>query len=257
LPISPNKYQRKLATAGSSAEFIDIYFSQNSPQKQQQVARLFNYASRLQREFDTAMVFAGTLQDPRPSTNGSWAPQAALAQMGNDFNFYPLTQQTTDGKEYNTEAWSLYQSWCQRNSQQCDTDRQSGFPLGDMNLHWGFTANRMMTETPGFRGVGCKQQADSLAGALWQSMKVLGWNFIKGFRDNRIAPCPYQNQLKLGLFNNLGADELSQLVQKRIVIIGTDLSLYPDHHLSPVQGYIHGAFWHAMATGNLIEFSHN
>lgn len=257
-PISPDKYRRilrKLANAGSSAVFIDIYFSQNSPEKQQQVARLFNYANRLQRNSDTAMIFAGTLQDPLPSAAGTAAPGAALAQMFNDFNFYPLTQQASDGEQYDTAAWSLYKAWCQRNSQQCATDKLADFPVDDIYLHWGFTANRMMTEIPELQGSGCKQQADSLGSALWQSMKILGWNFLKGFQDNRMAPCPYQSQIKLGLFNNLSADELSQLVQNRIVIIGTALSLYPDYHLSPVQGYIPGAFWHAMAMDNLIEFS--
>ena len=56
------------------------------------------------------------------------------------------------------------------------------------------------------------------------------------------------------LFNRLSLDELQALVRDRIVIIGTALRMHPDYQVSPVHGYIPGAFWHATAADNLIEF---
>ena len=61
--------------------------------------------------------------------------------------------------------------------------------------------------------------------------------------------------MKLQLFNNLSGKELEQLFAGKIVILGASLKNYPDYQWSPVHDYIPGAFWHAMAVDNLIEFS--
>jgi hypothetical protein len=259
-PIAPKKYKRilrKLAGAGTGAVFVDIYFNQNSPDKQAAVADLFNYAARLEQRSTTTMVFAGRLQDPWPEAMGVPAPHAALAQMFSEPNFYALQQTTTDGQIHDTAAWRLYQIWCRQHSARCDQAALTDFPDDDMYLHWGYTPNRMMTEVSDFQAQQCIPQSEHLIDSLLRSARIMAWNLVKGFNDQRIAPCPYHTQLKLPLFNDLSAAELKQLLAGKTVILGTELSLYPDYQLSPLHGYLPGAFWHATALDNLIEFSSN
>ena len=284
-PLAPRRYQRilrKLTSAGASAVFVDIYFAPNTERRRKNISRLYQNAGCLQLESacsvvdenwecgvddpeaacivesprgGTEIVFASTLTDPAPALDGIQPPAAALAQMFADSNAYRMRQTAIDGKEYDTAGWALYKAWCRKQGDTCDAILDEAFPLEPMYLHWGYAPNRVMTDISDFQGQNCIRQADSLIGRLWQSLKVFGWNFFRGFSDSRIAPCPYHTQLKLQLFNNLSAEELEQLFADRIVIIGTSLKSYPDYQWSPVHEYIPGAFWHAMAVDNLIEFS--
>ena len=110
--------------------------------------------------------------------------------MLSDENIYKLRQSAFDGEYHDTAGWALYKSWCRRNPDNCyaavlkDPD-----PLA-MYLHCGYAPNHAMTEISDLQGHACIPQATSLPGRLWQSMKIFGWNFIRGFHDARIAPCP-------------------------------------------------------------------
>lgn len=268
-PISPTKYKRllrKLSTGGSSAVYVDIYFNRTNEAREKKIAQLFKYADELEQDTGTAMIFASTLHDPQPTAKGVNTPQSALARLRSDYNVYPLQQTAMDGKVYDSAGWALYRAWCKRNAQQCDADKLEHFPGDDMYLHWGFTPNHVMTDIPEFRGERCKKQSESLLGEFRRSVDIFLWNAFKGLQEegpnsasgnqvNTMAPCPYHTQLSLTLFNNLTSSEVKQLVENRIVILGTSLTLHQDTHASPVQGYIPGVFWHAMAADNLIEFS--
>lgn len=284
-PLQPRRYHRilrKLVDANASAVFVDIYFAQNTVERQTRIADMFrrsgclveqSYCSVENEDWrcgapdtgsacaersdttGTDILFASTLNDPRPAANGIAPPGAALAQMRSDENIYNLRQSAFDGEHYDTAGFALYKSWCRRNPDSCDADMLNDPDLPAMYLHWGYAPNRAMTEIPDLQGNVCIPQATSLSGRLLQSMKIFGWNFIRGFHDARIAPCPYSTQVKLQLFNNLSEDELTQLFEGKVVILGASLTNYPDYQWSPVHDYLPGAFWHAMATDNLIEFS--
>lgn len=284
-PLEPRRYQRilrKLADAGASAIFVDIYFAQNTIERQEKIASLYTSAdclvqrsacdvanedwrcgepdtgpacASLSAAGGTEIFFASTLNDPAPAANGVSPPGVALAQMLSDENIYNLRQSAIDGAEYDTAGWALYKSWCRRNPDACDPAIREAASGPPMYLHWGYAPSRVMTDIPDFRGQVCIAQAASLLGRLWQSVKVFGWNFIRGFHDARIAPCPFHTQVKLQLFNNLSAQDLRQLFAGRVVILGASLKNYPDYQWSPVHDYLPGAFWHAMAVDNLIEFS--
>ena len=274
-PLAPRRYQRilrKLVDAGAGAVFVDIWFAQNNVDRQNAIARLFERTGCLVEQSScrvenddyscgtsepgtaclesdptgrTDIIFASTLTDPAPAANGVGPPGAALAQMYSDENFYRLRQTALDGNDYDTAGWALYKAWCRRNVGECDAAilAQSSPPA--MYLHWGYAPNRAMTEIPDFQGQVCIPQATSLFGRLWQSVRIFGWNFIRGFQDSRIAPCPYHTQVKLQLFNNLSEQELEQLFADKVVILGASLKNYPDYHWSPVHDYVPGVFWHA------------
>ncbi|NND35928.1 MAG: CHASE2 domain-containing protein [Gammaproteobacteria bacterium] len=284
-PLQPRRYQRvlrKLVDANASTVFVDIYFAPNTVERQNKIADLYRRSGCLVEQSycsvenenwrcgnpesgsaciersataGTDILFASTLNDPRPAANGIAPPGAALAQMRSDDNIYNLRQAAFDGEQYDTAGWALYKSWCRRNPDECDTGMLNDPEIPAMYLHWGYAPNRVMTEIPDLQGQACIPQATSLPGRLWQSMKIFGWNFFRGFHDARIAPCPYSMQIKLQLFNNLSEGELRQLFEDKVVILGAALKNYPDYQWSPVHDYIPGAFWHAMAADNLIEFS--
>jgi len=284
-PLEPRRYQRilrKLVDAGASAVFVDVYFAQNTVERQEKIAGLYGKAgclaerSACQVENEdwqcgaspgvsacetqsptggTEIFFASTLNDPTPAANGVNPPAVALAQMRSGDNMYKLRQVAIDGHEHDTAGWALYKVWCRRHADQCDVTSLDDASQPAMYLHWGYAPNRAMTDVPDFQGHVCITQANSLAGRLWQSVKVFGWNFVRGFHDARIAPCPYTTQIKLQLFNNLSEQDLAQLFADQVVILGASLKNYPDYQWSPVHDYIPGAFWHAMAVDNLIEFS--
>ena len=282
-PLEPRRYQRilrKLVDAGASAIFIDIFFSQNTVERQQSIAWLYREASCLAEasacpvvdddwscrdlaeapcakpltDAGTAIIFAGTKQTPVPMAGETAPPASALGQMLSRENIYNLHEPGIDGEEYDTAGWALYKAWCQRDAR-CDSAALNNFPQEAMYLHWGYAPNRMMTDISDFGGGACVPQSRTLIGRLWQSVTVFGWNFIRGFHDARIAPCPYHSQLKLQLFNNLSPDELRQLFANKVVLFGASLKNYPDYQWSPVHDYIPGVFWHAMAVDNLMEFS--
>jgi len=282
-PLEPRRYQRilrKLSDAGASTVFVDIFFAQNSTQRQQDVARLYkgsaclvaasmcaavdedwscsDYGSKQpcanpMPDSGTEIFFAGTKQTPVPWAGDTAPPASAMAQMLSAQNIYNLRETDVNGVAVDTAGWALYQSWCKR-SADCDASRFSEFSLEPMYLHWGYAPNKMMTDIADFGAGVCIPQSEWLIGRLWQSITVFAWNFIRGFHDRRIAPCPYTSQIKLQLFNNLSAEELRQLFNNKVVLLGASLENYPDYQWSPVHDFIPGVFWHAMAIDNLMEF---
>jgi len=284
-PLEPRRYQRilrKLVDAGASAIFVDIYFANNTVERERKIATLYERSACLVEESaclvvnedwrcgvaesgtacatlrptgGTEIIFASTLNDPTPAADGVAPPGAALAQMHSDDNIYKLRQAAFDDKAYDTAGWALYKAWCRSHADSCDADSLVASTPPAMYLHWGYAPNRAMTEIPDLQGGACVESAELLTGRLWQSVKVFGWNFIRGFHDGRIAPCPYSTQIKLQLFNNLSQQELEQLFAGKVVVLGAAIKNYPDYQWSPVHDYVPGAFWHAMAVDNLIEFS--
>ena len=283
-PLEPRRYTRilrKLVDAGASAVFVDIYFLQNSLERQQSVARLYTQSTCLVEKSacstvdenwtcadladrapcdepaakaGTDIIFAGTLRDPVPAANEVMPPGSALAQMSSAENFYNL-RQTLSGEQFPTAAWALYQAWCWRDAR-CDTSRLDEFPTKPLYLHWGYAPNRMMTDPDlgEFGSAECVAQAGTLIGRLVQSLKVFGWNFIRGFHKQD-SLCLYHSQLGLQLFNNLSPVELEELFGGKVVLLGASLKNFPDYQWSPVHSFVPGVFWHAMAVDNLMEFS--
>ncbi len=282
-PLNPRDYRRilrKLVDAGSAAVFVDIYFRQDNEQRRAQISSLFRDSTCLAAESacstvdenwscgagdgvqpcknpssagGTKIIFAGTLQDPVPSIAGQQPPDTALAAMFSDQNIYQLQDTAINGVTYDTAAWALYKAWCKR-SPDCDAATLGDFPTNSMYLHWGYAPGSVMTDIEDFGGSACRPQAASLPGRFLQSLRIFGWNLVRGFNDARIAPCPYHTQIKLQLFNNLSQAELKQLFGGKVVLLGASLQNFPDYQWSPIHDYIPGVFWHAMATDNLMEF---
>jgi len=176
-----------------------------------------------------------------------------LASMLVDNNIYKLRDTAIDGNDYDTAAWALYQAWCKQ-ADECGADTLASFSLQPMYLHWGYAPNRMLTEIPEFGAQVCRPQATSLWGRFWNSLRILGWNLVRGFQDARIAPCPYHTQIKVPLFNSLTQNEMQQLVGGKVVLLGASLANFPDYYRSPMHDFIPGVFWHAMGVDNLMEF---
>lgn len=285
-PLDPRRYQRilrRLVDAGASAVFVDIYFVQNTETRRGRIKKLFTNAACLAERSacgtvdegwrcgnaenkpacatpsptdGTEIIFAGTMNDPEPAVDDVAPPKVALAGMIGEDTIYKLRQEDVDGKVHDTAAWALYKAWCVRNREICDPGWFEKEPAPAMFLHWGFAPDQFMTDTEyGLGNDECQVQATSFVGRLSQSVNIFRWNFIRGFNDSRIAPCPYNTQIKLQLFNNLPEDDLVKLFAGKIVILGAALKNHPDYRWSPVHDYVPGAFWHAMAADNLIEFS--
>ena len=282
-PLRPREYRnmlQKLVDADAAAVFVDIYFRQDNVQRSQRISRLFRDATCLQQESacpsvnenwscgdpvppcaapqadgGTAIFFAGTLQSPVPVALDRTPPAAALAAMASRQNIYNLQDTSIDGEIRDTAGWALYKAWCRR-TETCDADLDN-FPRTPMYLHWGYAPNRMLTDVDVFGAQQCLPQATTFGGRLVQSIRIFGWNLVRGFSDSRIAPCPYHTQIKLPLFNGLSPDELRELFAGKVVLIGASLRNFPDYQWSPVHDYIPGVFWHAMAVDNLMEFGPN
>jgi hypothetical protein len=295
-PLDPRRYQRilrKLVDAGASAIFVDIYFTQNTPDRRQSLARLYRESSCLTEasacstvqdgwscsaegkgappcsdpapDAGTAIFFAGSWENPdvmvggteNPDVmaGGTRPPAVALAQMRSKANYYNLRETAGNDTEYPTAGWALFEAWCRRDDR-CEASRLDEFPRDPMYLHWGYAPNRMMTEISDFgAAVECVPQAVNPVGRLWQSIRIFLWNMIRGRLTAQIAPCPYTSQIKLQLFNNLTQDELQQLFGNKVVLLGASLKNFIEYQWSPVHDYIPGVFWHAMAVDNLMEFS--
>jgi hypothetical protein len=280
-PLRTRDYRRmlqRLTDADAAAVFVDIFFRQDNEQRRERIARLFEQAACMQAASacssvdpdwrcgdaepacptpadaaGTAIVFAGTLQDPVPTALGTRPPGTALAAMLTSSDLYKLEQTAIDGETYDTAGWALYKAWCRRN-ETCDAAALAAFPRSPMYLHWGYAPDRALTDIAAFGGQVCRKQATTLGGRLVHSLQIFGWNLVRGFSDDRIAPCPYHTQVKMPLFDGLSDAELRELVAGKVVLIGASLKNYPDYQWSPVHDFIPGVFWHAMALDNLMEF---
>jgi len=184
-PMQPRRYQRilrKLVDAGASSVFVDIYFAQNTVERQEKIEGLYRKANCLVEQSacsvpnddwqcgkaetgsacvtrstkgGTEIFFASTLNDPEPAANGVSPPSSALAQMWSAENIYNLQQTAFDGIEYDTAGWALYKSWCRHNIDNCDSSVLEEGDRPAMFLHWGYTPNHMMTDVPNFQGNAC------------------------------------------------------------------------------------------------------
>jgi CHASE2 domain-containing sensor protein len=269
-PIAPDKYRstlRKLAQADAAAVFFDIYFAPGGPDKSRRIEKLMQAVNQLEQRASTQFFFAGTLRDTDLSRYSQTPPKMALAQMTGAQNIYPLAQATSGGNVVDTAGWAVYKAWCQReaNKAQCPGDIAQSASIDPMYLLWGFAPNDIMTKLPEFGGRDCVREDHTLAAMFASSLEIFAWLATAGYhqpseRDssgavrNTIAPCPYHTQVNMMLFNSLSYDELTTLFRDKIVILGTALKLHPDYQVSPLHGYVPGAFWHATAADNLIEF---
>lgn len=171
---------------------------------------------------------------------------------------YPLLVRAPNSNELPrmSAALSLYRSYCARGD--CGLPKQQDFQPGGafdelMTVRWGSRTSPEMAE----------QCGEAATGRLAESFRLL-FSFLVPPADGMRARCPYTDtvpahylltpaRLQDPVAREQAEALLRQVIQDRVVLIGTGYKGSTDQVLSPLHGKLPGVYQHAMAVDNLIS----
>lgn len=91
----------------------------------------------------------------------------------------------------------------------------------------------------------------------WATLQQLALSVFKDLRtdpNKQLAlPCPAVTVVPMSLLETATANEWRELLTDKAVVLGADLSGFPDIVTTAVHGQVPGVVWHAMALDNLMS----
>lgn len=273
-PLSPFVHTQLLQTivdSGAQSVFVDLSYLADSVERRESLGRMLTAANDLWHDEQVPVFFAGMIYNPVPEFNGVRAAHSALAEMHAEDYQYVLREvafeKNTRGnvhqssQEYkhehvykaDTAAYALYKHWCKSHSCPVFTEEDED---KTMFIQWGYAPAGKMARYYQKTGVECQAERQGFFIGAWQSLRLFLVHAFNGFSGEWRPSCLYHTNVSL-LLPTQSPEELSALVDGKIVLLGAHLKQYPDISDSPVHGKVPGVFWHAAALDNLIEFGPN
>ncbi len=166
--------------------------------------------------------------------------------------------------QYKTPSFALYQSSCKKLgdlSKNCaNTEKQNFNAFADpMVVRWGLGVSEEHQSALSKAGITCLTiDEDNKLKYFWsQLLRMLGQSFSSTVERGKAERCTYTDTVHATWFLGMSPEiraYMKEMIEDRIVLVGTQIEGVHDYVISPVNGKVPGVYLLAMALDNYYEY---